>query len=435
MADLLSLSARLIDDGVTDEPSNRVTQELSELDDDLALIESFSHIVVFRTDDGLVCFDATGPATGQQAVESLRGWSDDRVHTLVYTHGHLDHVGGSGAFVADARRSRRADPSVVAHEAVLDRFRRYRRTDGFNLAINARQFGGVAPRHGMGVGGVDRFLPDDVVEPDHTYARRTGLRIGDLRIELHHARGETDDHTWAWVPDKRAVCVGDFLTWVFPNAGNPQKVQRYPEEWAAALRDMAALEPELVLPAHGLPIAGRDRIATVLDQIASVLEHLVTETLSMMNAGAALEEIVHTVRVPETTLALPYLRPVYDEPEFVVRNVWRRYGGWWDGDAARLKPPTRAALASELAALAGGATPLADRAAAVAAQGDHRLACELVELAAAAAPDDAAIHGRRAEIYRARRAAESSLMAKGIYAAAARESEQRSDPIGQPPPT
>ena len=39
--------------------------------------------------------------------------------------------------------------------------------------------------------------------------------------------------------------------------------------------------------------------------------------------------------------------------EFVVRNVWRRYGGWWDGDPARLKPPTRAALATELAALGG----------------------------------------------------------------------------------
>ncbi len=45
-----------------------------------------------------------------------------------------------------------------------------------------------------------------------------------------------------------------------------------------------------------------------------------------------------------------------------------------------------------------------------------------VELAAAAAPDDKEVHGARAEIYRARRAAESSLMSKGIFAAAARES-------------
>ena len=50
--------------------------------------------------------------------------------------------------------------------------------------------------------------------------------------------------------------AGDFVIWNFPNAGNPQKVQRYPSEWAAALREMIAAGPELLVPAHGLPIAG-----------------------------------------------------------------------------------------------------------------------------------------------------------------------------------
>ena len=34
---------------------------------------------------------------------------------------------------------------------------------------------------------------------------------------------------------------GDLFIWVFPNAGNPQKVQRYPDDWAVALRKMAVL--------------------------------------------------------------------------------------------------------------------------------------------------------------------------------------------------
>ena len=38
MADLLGLSARIIDGGVLDEPSNRVTQELSEVADGIAVI-------------------------------------------------------------------------------------------------------------------------------------------------------------------------------------------------------------------------------------------------------------------------------------------------------------------------------------------------------------------------------------------------------------
>ena len=433
MADLLELSGRIIDSGVADEPVNRVTQELSEVSGDLAVIESFSHVVVLRSGEGLVAFDSSGERTGSRCVESLRRWSGAPVTHLVYTHGHVDHVGGSGAFVADAERREDARPVVVAHENVPARFDRYDRTNGWNLVINSRQFGWLPRSSGLGIGGQARFLPADVARPDVTYRDRHELVAGGTPIELRHARGETDDHTWAWLPEQRAVCAGDFVIWNFPNAGNPQKVQRFPEEWAAALRDMAAVGPELLLPAHGLPIGGKDRIASVLDQIATVLEHLVADVLALMNAGASLDEIVHTVRVPDEALARPFLRPLYDEPEFVVRNVWRRYGGWWDGDPAHLKPSPAAVLARELAALAGGAGALARRADEVADAGDLRLACHLAELAGLAAPDDGDVHAVRAAVYELRRREERSLMAKGIFASAVRESQQvLEEPAGEP---
>ena len=424
VADLLALSARIIDSGAADEPTNRVTQELSEVADGIAVVESFSHVVAVDTGDGLVCFDTSGPREGGDCVTALRGWSDEPVDSIVYTHGHLDHVGGSGAFVAEARSRGRRDPDVVAHAALPDRFDRYRATDGWNRAINARQFGGINPSHRLGVGGQGRFLPDDVAPPNRIVVDRSSLRVGNLLIELRHGRGETDDHLWAWLPEHRAICVGDFVTWVFPNAGNPQKVQRYPGEWAAALREMAALGPELMLPAHGLPVGGRDRVATILDDLASALEGLVADTVAMMNDGATLDEIVHTVAVDADLLGRPWLKPVYDEPEFVVRNIWRLYGGWWDGAAARLKPAPDAALGAEMARLAGGVGALVTRARELADEGDLRLACHLADAAVLAEPDHTEAHGARAEIYGARRRAESSLMAKGIYAAAARQSQQ-----------
>jgi alkyl sulfatase BDS1-like metallo-beta-lactamase superfamily hydrolase len=190
--------------------------------------------------------------------------------------------------------------------------------------------------------------------------------------------------------------------------------------------------PELLVPAHGLPIAGRERIARVLGEIASALERLVADVLELMNAGATLDTIIHTVRVPADTLATPYLRPFYDEPEFVVRNVWRQFGGWWDGAASRLKPSADAALGSAVAELAGGTDVLVRRAEQAAADGDLRLACHLADFAGWAAPDDARVHAARAAIYQQRRAAESSLMSKGIFAAAARESEMVAERDARP---
>jgi glyoxylase-like metal-dependent hydrolase (beta-lactamase superfamily II) len=335
----------------------------------------------------------------------------------VYTHGHADHVGGSHDFAASY-----GDMTVVGHRNVEERFARYAYTNDWNVRINARQFGGVRGDFGMG-GEHPDFIPADTLRPDRVVDDHDVVTVGDRIIELHHARGETDDHLWGWMPEERWAFVGDFVIWNFPNAGNPQKVQRYPIEWAAALRAMIARGPELLLPAHGLPIAGRDRIAAVLDDIAGALERLVAEVVEMMNAGEVLDTIVHSVTVPDDVLAKPFLRPLYDEPEFVVRGIWRQFGGWWDGAPSRLKPAPDAVLAGELADLAGGTTRLIDRAMQLAEAGEFRLASHLADLAGWAAPRDPAVHATRALIYRSRRRAETSLMAKGIFAEAARESE------------
>ncbi len=423
MADLLALSARIID-GTSHEPGSRITLELSEVASGVALVESFSNVVVIDGGAGLVLFDASLQPLGNAVVSGIRGWSHLPVHTLVYTHGHVDHVGGAHSIVADAAERGDRPPDIVAHEAVPARFRRYDLTNGYNAVINHRQFA----RSGLVQGAdVDRppMFPRNWVQPTMTYADRLQVKVGDLDIELRHGLGETDDHTWAWIPEHEAVCVGDFVIWAFPNAGNPQKVQRYPLEWAQCLREMQALEPELLLPAHGLPVGGKERVHRLLDDCATALESLVRQTLSLMNEGATLDTIVHTVKVPEGLLDRPYLRPTYDDPEFVVRNIWRRYGGWYDGNPANLKPAPSAAVAVEVAKLAGGAEVLAAHALemATAAVPDLRVAAHLVEMAHDAAPESAEVNEARAEIYRRRRDAETSLMAKAIFGAAADESD------------
>ncbi len=427
----LELSARVIDGGLVDgriegetEPfrPNRVTQELCELADGVALVESFSHVVAVDTGDGLVTFDASGRRSGGEVVAALRRWSTEPVHSIVYTHGHLDHVGGSGAFAADAADRGHQQPRVVAHEAVATRLDRYELTAGYNQMINARQFGGAArsaAREQLG----RHFVPPGTLRPDITYRDRLVETVGEVELHHQHCRGETDDHTWTWIPRHRMICAGDQFIWMFPNCGNPQKVQRYPLEWADSLRAMAATDVELFVPAHGLPIAGNERIRRCLDTVASTLETLVAEVLDAMNTGATLDEIVHSVRVDAEALALPYLRPLYDEPEFVIRNIWRLYGGWWDGNPARLKPPPDELVAVEVCRLAGGVEAVTDRAEEVSAAGDHRLACQLIEYAAAADPTSIVVHEARSRIYGARRVEETSLMAKGVYRSAQADSQ------------
>jgi alkyl sulfatase BDS1-like metallo-beta-lactamase superfamily hydrolase len=389
--------------------------ELVEIGEGTAFVSAFANVSAFETAEGLVTIDSGTAFAAPEILRMLREWSDARIHTTVFTHGHLDHVEGIAAFEQEAADRDREPPRVIAHESILGRFERYALTPGYNTAINARQFGAAVP------------WPTEYRHPDETYRDLMEFEVGGERFELHHAKGETDDATWIWVPGRKVLCSGDLIIWCVPNAGNPQKVQRYAREWAAALREMAGLGAEALLPGHGLPVVGADRVEAILTDTASLMESLHEQTVSLMNEGLPLAKILERVEAPAELLAKPYLRPIYDDPEFIVHNIWRLYGGWYDLDPQSLKPAPAAELGAEVARLAGGAGALAARARELAGEGELRLAGHLAELAAAAAPDDADAHAARAEVNELRAAAETSLMGRSIFAAAARESRERSD--------
>ena len=377
---------------------------------------SIASINAIDTGDGLVMLDTGGAFDSDHVYDEVRRWRPAAPrHAAVFSHHHIDHIFGTRRFEAEAAERGWPAPTVYGHEAMPDHFRRYERTLGWNSAINQRQFG--LP--------VDRFRwPETYRYPDVTY--RDGLTFcrGDVTFELHHARGETDDATWTWVPERRILHPGDLFIYAVPNAGNPQKVQRYVGDWAVALRQMAALEPELMLSGHGLPVFGADRVVAALTATAELLESIEAQTLALMNRGCPLDRVIHEVAVPEHLLELPYLQPVYDHPQFIVRNVWRRFGGWWDGEPDHLLPAPRAQQAAEWVALAGGVGAVLARAREVADGGDLRLACHLVEFAVLAEPTSTEAHEVRADIYERRAAPQESSMARNILRHASLASRQ-----------
>lgn len=415
MMDVLDVADRLFTGELYRYSMNpfRDAGDLAEITPGAAFIVAFANACAFETDDGLVMVDTSSFFHAPIVRDSLRKWSASRLDTAVYTHGHVDHCMGVGLYEGEAEAAGWIAPRVIAHEATTARFDRYRDTWGYNAIINQRQFRLPWPA-----------FPKEFRYPDETFRDQLEVTVGGKQFSLHHDRGETDDATWVWVPEDKILCAGDMFIWASPNCGNPQKAQRYAIEWARAMRKMIALEPEVMLPGHGLPIVGADRVRTALDDSATLLEHLHNETIAMMNEGARLDDIVNTVRAPEHLLDKPYLRPVYDEPEFIVRGIWRLFGGWWDGDPSHLKPAPAASLAQEIAALAGGAEALAARAIELADQGDLRLAGHLAELASQAAPDKPKVHAARADVFERRVAAEASTMSKGVFGWAATESKE-----------
>ena len=372
----------------------------------------FSGCTGFETDEGVILVDSGLAPLGAKLAALLRQKTGAPVHTAIFSHGHVDHAFGLAAFLLPGQKP----PRVIAHRAVAERFIRYERTRRHNAALNARQFGG-AVQEAEASDKFDNFKRPPIM-PDTFYDDELTIEVGGVRFDIRHGRGETDDHSFVHCAERGVLCSGDFFIWSVPNAGNPQKVQRYPWDWANALRRMAALDARSLCPGHGGPVAqDAAKIKRMLNETADYLDAIVDQTVAAMEDGSRPHvDIVRAVAPPHS--ASPWLQPVYDEAEFIVRNVIRYYGGWWSGRPSELKPAPRAAVAGEVAGVAGGAAALLARASEVAAS-DLPLACHLADYALEAQPDDPQVRHAVAALYEQRAAGETSLMARNLFRSAA----------------
>jgi len=402
---------------VTSSYNNRKAEEIH---DGLLYYKGLAGVTTIDTGESLVMLDTGAQFDAQNIYDQVRAWRPDLpLAAATFSHHHIDHIFGVGLFEREATDKGRPRTIVYGHEAMPAHFDRYKKMPGWNGSLNARQF-----IQRTGPVGQRIPWPDEYRYPDVTFRDRVTFTEGGLTFELHHARGECEDSIWVWVPELKLLAPGDLFIWAVPNAGNPQKVQRWVGEWAVGLREMAALGAELMIPGHGFPVFGADRIAQACDDTAALLESIEEQTIALMNTGASLDTVLHSVEIPQDAVEKPYLRPVYDHPQFLIRNVWRLNGGWYDGEPDHLLPAPRAEIAREWVDLAGGPDNVLERAKKLLADGNLRLACHVIEYAAHAAPDSEAVHDLRAEIYDARAKEQTSSMSRGVFMYASSSSKE-----------
>ncbi len=396
---------------VTSDPRNAKLQTYAaphEAAPEVLMHAAFVNTYALRTPAGLLLVDPGLTMTSQSVHSAVRAWSEAPLHTAVYTHGHADHAFGLRAFLDAGER-----PHIIAQENCPTRFQRYRLTHGLNAHINQRQFSTPQP-----------MFPNQFDWPTLTFQDSLVQKLGDLEVRYSAAKGETDDHCYVWIPERSYLFTGDLIIWVSPNCGNPQKVQRYPVEWAEALERMAGLDAEWLFPGHGLVVHGKEAVRMVLTDTARYLRVIIDQVLTRLNAGQTPEEILHAVEPDAELSTRAYLQPRYDHPKFIVRNLLRLWGGWWNGNAADLLPATWEAQAQEIATLAGGVAALVERGRALLTQGDVVMAAHVAEWATRAAPTDRAAQMLKRDVYEKRLADAQALMAQGIFRAAMNEARQ-----------
>ncbi len=388
--------------------------QLEVIEPGIAMFHGFANVAFAYGGGEMLAADTSSAQMGALAVKAIREVTSEPFAFLIYTHGHGDHAFGTEAFITDSLSRGYRRPKIWAHENVAARFERYRRTRGWQAHINSLQFGSHIAPDAM-------FADKSFTLPDLTYSEMQLLEIEREPVELRHAMGETDDATWVWMPRRQLAMVGDLIISSLPNTGNPNKVQRYTLEWAEALEQIAARKPRIVLPGHGPAFRGEDVCHELLSETARALRIIHDEVVARLNRGQWPVDIVEAgIKLPDELASKSFLRPLYGCVPFVVRDVIRRYAGWWSGQPSQMFPALRSEVAAEILGLCGRDQMLA-RARTLKDGGQLKPALAIAEMALDANASDAGAIVLNAEILEAMAAAEASFIARNFFIAAARE--------------
>ena len=364
---------------------------------------NLAHSVTFDCGQALFQVDAQINFRAREAIAQMREVTDKPIAYIAITHGHVDHCLGTHHYIQDNLERGYARPKVIGHRNLRARIDKNKLLEGHRLGTDKKQFQ------------VDMDQQDLFVYPDLEFEDRLLLSLGDQTFKIVFGHGHTEDSIWVYNPERKVLACGDLFQWTAPNLGNPYKMQRFAEENARALEEMAAQGAESLCPGHGPVIQGAREIETCLLTAARYLHHIQDHVVACLNKGLLLEETINALKMPDELINSKYLPPLYGHPVFIAKGVYKRYAGYYTGHPAELFPPGYAETGAEVVALCGGPGPLLERIEALRGEGRTELACQLAEWLIEAEPDLAPGWQAYGRLFMERAKSEFNMQARGAW--------------------
>lgn len=316
-----------------------------------------ANTVLIHTPRGNVIVDPAMSRPRAQAIkEALAAKAPPGpVLAVIYTHSHIDHVGGAAVFALPGV------PIWATAEFPKHLLKQYSLFVPIESLRGGRQFGRRVPLSDLPCSAIGRrpdlaaALDSGMLLPSHTFRGEQILDFGGFKIELIEAHGETHDQLFIWVPSDRTLVSGDNFYWAFPNlytirGSSPRPVS----DWIKSLDAMRRLRPEHLLPNHTMALHGAAKINTVLTNYRDGIQWVRDQVVRGANQGNDLDTLAQEIKLPPHLAKLPYLKELYGQIDWSVRAIYNNNLGWFDGRAERLYPLPKAEAAAREVKLLGG---------------------------------------------------------------------------------
>jgi alkyl sulfatase BDS1-like metallo-beta-lactamase superfamily hydrolase len=366
-------------------------------------------IAVIDTDKGLIAFD-TGDTKhdGELLLEAIRTVSDKPIRAIIYGHSHT--VFGAGV-LAEGQE----DIAIIGHpnlNAVVEANLKaagapayFQEIGPYLTARMLIQFNAFMPKQGPDAWVVPTNLPEDF---DSSFIPvNTPVQDGQVMTVLGQkmqffTRYGSDDkvHTTVWLPDRRILLTT--MLWSSP----PQlysvrgDVFRDPREWIAGLKFNRDLEPEVLISAATRPVVGKEEVRRRLEGYLDGASFVLDQSLRGILGGKGPDELRHLVSLPDYLREVPNNLESYGEVSSYPPAIHYQAVGWYDNDAANLKPVSPRDEAERIVPLLGGRDAVLVAAAEAMKKKEYAWAAQLVNYLYRLNPRDPEVRQRKADALR-----------------------------------
>jgi cyclase len=283
---------------------------------------------IIEQDDGVMVVDThSKPSAARVIVQRLREMTGKPVRYVVNTHFHWDHWHGNEVYPV-AYPGAEIVTNQITREAMvrkgLKRIQDHVRGTPAEIARLRAELAVAAPAQREKLERDLRLAEFYLAEvaalkpalPTIAFERAMTLYRRDREIQLLHlGRAHTEGDVFVYLPREKVVITGDAVIGWTPYMGDG-----YPEDWAATLDRLAALDFTHVIMGHG-DVVGRDWLRTFRDYVHDMVDAVRREVAT----GATLDEVKHRVTAA--------LAPTYEKPF----SVYGEYRPWLAGLAANIE--------------------------------------------------------------------------------------------------
>lgn len=309
--------------------------EYLKLTDNLYRMEGSCNSYLITTKNGSVMIDPAGATAAPEYFK--RVIAKYPLKAILLTHSHPDHWSNMNVWLTET-----TIPIIAQRDFMKSSDYRKR------LAPFFARRGAIWARNPLP--DPSQTQPFNPIVPTITFIDEYTYELGNFHFKMVHTPGETPDQATIWIPELKAVFVGDnYYEYFINNATLRGTTTRPMLGYIEALNLALSYNPEFFLAGHGVPVVSEAIIQKTVSNFRDALLYIYDETLKGINEGKDVYTLMREIKVPNKYLVRPY----YGKVEWTVRGIYHEYIGWFDENPASMYALPASSIYADLVDICG----------------------------------------------------------------------------------